>query len=220
MSDTINLQAELRSNVGKGAARSVRRQQLIPGVIYGAGKSPQPLTLKFNELFKLLKAGKFKSTLIELKIEDRIEKVICRDVQKDIVKNLPTHVDFLRLSETSRINLFIPVEFKNQSTSPGIKRGGVLTVVRPEVELIVNASAIPSELEVDLNEFELGDTINISNISLPEGVETAIQGRDFVIANIQSPSGLKSAEDEADEAKETGEDAEENSNEDVEKEAN
>ena len=220
MSDTINLQAELRSNVGKGAARSVRRQKLIPGVIYGAGKSPQPLTLKFNELFKLLKAGKFKSTLIELKIEDRIEKVICRDVQKDIVKNLPTHVDFLRLSETSRINLFIPVEFKNQSTSPGIKRGGVLTVVRPEVELIVNASAIPSELEVDLNEFELGDTINISNISLPEGVETAIQGRDFVIANIQSPSGLKSAEDEADEAKETGEDAEENSNEDVEKETN
>ena len=220
MSDTINLQAELRSNVGKGAARSVRRQQLIPGVIYGAGKSPQPLTVKFNELFKLLKAGKFKSTLIELKIEDRIEKVICRDVQKDIVKNLPTHVDFLRLSETSRINLFIPVEFKNQSTSPGIKRGGVLTVVRPEVELIVNANAIPSELEVDLNDFELGDTINISNISLPKGVETTIQGRDFVIANIQSPSGLKSAEDEADEAKETGEDAEENSNEDVEKETN
>jgi len=220
MSDTINLQAELRSNVGKGAARSVRRQKLIPGVIYGAGKSPQPLTVKFNELFKLLKAGKFKSTLIELKIEDRIEKVICRDVQKDIVKNLPTHVDFLRLSETSRINLFIPVEFKNHSTSPGIKRGGVLTVVRPEVELIVNANAIPSELEVDLNEFELGDTINISNISLPKGVETAIKGRDFVIANIQSPSGLKSAEDEADGAEETGEDAEENSNEDVEKEAN
>ena len=219
MSDTISLQAELRSNVGKGAARSVRRQQLIPGVMYGAGKSPQPLTVKFNELFKLLKAGKFKSTLIELKIEDKIEKVICRDVQKDIVKNLPTHVDFLRLSETSRINLFIPVEFKNHSTSPGIKRGGVLTVVRPEVELIVNANEIPSELEVDLNDFELGDTINISNISLPKGVETAIQGRDFVIANIQSPSGLKSAEDEADGTEETGEDAEENSNEDVEQEA-
>ena len=112
------------------------------------------------------------------------------------LKNLPTHVDFLRLSDTSRINLFIPVEFRNQSTSPGLKKGGVLTVVRQEVELIVKANEIPSELEVDLNNFELGDTINISDIVLPEGAETTIQGRDFVIANIQSPSGLKSAEDE------------------------
>ena len=194
MSDTINLQATIRSDVGKGAARATRNQELVPGVIYGAGKPPQPLAVKFSELLKLLKAGKFKSTLIELKIEDKLEKVICRDVQKDSVRNLPTHVDFLRLSESSRITLYIPVEFKNQATSPGIKRGGVLTVVRPEVELSVNASAIPSELVVDLNNFELGDTINISDIELPSGSETTIQGRDFVIANIQSPSGLKSSE--------------------------
>jgi len=217
MSDMISLEASVRPNVGKGAARAARRQQLVPGIIYGAGASPQALTVKFNELFKLLKAGKFKSTLIELKLGDKSEKVICRDVQKDTLRNLPTHVDFLRLSETSRINLFIPVEFKNQATSPGIKRGGVLTVVRPEVELIVNATEIPSQLEVDLNDFELGDTINISNINLPEGAETTIQGRDFVIANIQSPSGLKSAEDEED-SPET--EAEEGSEVDVETENN
>ena len=145
--------------------------------------------------------------------------MICRDVQKDTLRNLPTHVDFLRLSETSRINLFIPVDFKNQATSPGIKRGGVLTVVRPEVELIVNANEIPSELEVDLNDFELGDTINISNINLPEGAETTIQGRDFVIANIQSQSGLKSAEDEED-TPETEAEAEEGNEVDVETENN
>ena len=196
MSDTINLQATIRSNVGKGAARATRKQELVPGVIYGAGESPQPLAVKFSELLKLLKAGKFKSTLIQLKIDDKLEKVICREVQKDSVRNLPTHVDFLRLSESSRITLYIPVEFKNQATSPGIKRGGVLTIVRPEVELLVNANAIPSELEVDLNNFELGDTINISDIKLPSGSETTIQGRDFVIANIQSPSGLKSSESE------------------------
>ena len=196
MSDTINLQATIRSNVGKGAARATRKQELVPGVIYGAGEPPLPLAVKFSELLKLLKAGKFKSTLIQLKIEDKLEKVICRDVQKDSIKNLPTHVDFLRLSESSRITLYIPVEFKNQATSPGIKRGGVLTVVRPEVELLVNANDIPSELEVDLNNFELGDTINISDINLPSGSETTIQGRDFVIANIQSPSGLKSTESE------------------------
>lgn len=209
MSDIITLEATARPEVGKGAARAARRQQLVPGIIYGSGLSPQALTVKFNELLKLLKAGKFKSTLIELKIKDNIEKVICRDIQKDTVKDLPTHVDFLRLSETSRINLFIPVEFKNQITSPGLKKGGVLTVVRPEVELVVNANDIPSELEVDMNEFELGDTITISNIKLPKDAEPTIKGRDFVIANIQSPSGLKSAgdDDQEDSSTESEDDA-------------
>ena len=211
MSDSINLQATIRPNVGKGAARAIRKQELVPGVIYGAGEPPQPLAVKFSELLKLLKAGKFKSTLIQLKIDDKLEKVICRDVQKDSVRNLPTHVDFLRLSESSRITLYIPVEFKNHATSPGIKRGGVLTVVRPEVELLVNASDIPSELQVDLNNFELGDTINISDIELPSGSETTIQGRDFVIANIQSPSGLKSTENE----EEVGEEVADNNTQDT-----
>ena len=137
------------------------------------------------------------STLINLTVEGKTMQVICRDIQKHIVKDLPTHLDFMRLSKTARIKLFIPVVFNNQDICKGIKRGGVLTVVRPEVELLVNAMEIPSALEVDIKDFEVGDTITISNIVLPSGTETTIKGRDFVVANIQAPSGLKSSENES-----------------------
>ena len=196
MAETIALDATVREGTGKGAARSARRQNLVPGVVYGAKKDPQPINVKLNELLKLLKAGKFKSTLINLSSDGKSEKVICRNVQRNVVNDLPTHIDFMRLSDSSSINLFIPVNFENQATCPGIKRGGVLTVVRPDVELIVPALNIPEELVVDLNNFELGDTIHISAINLPEGTKATITGRDFVIANIQAPSGLKSSDNE------------------------
>jgi large subunit ribosomal protein L25 len=196
MAETIALDATIREGTGKGAARSARRQNLVPGVIYGASKDPQPINVKLNELLKLLKAGKFKSTLITLTSGGKSEKVICRNVQRNVVNDLPTHIDFMRLSDSSSINLFIPVNFENQVTCPGIKRGGVLTVVRPDVELIVPALNIPEQLTVDLNNFELGDTIHISAIKLPEGTKATITGRDFVIANIQAPSGLKSSDNE------------------------
>ena len=196
MADNISLQVEARQETGKGAARALRRNNLVPGVIYGDKKDPQAIKVKFNELLKLLKRGRFMSTLINLDMKEKKEQVICRDVQKDVVKDLPTHIDFMRLSENASINLFIPIRFENQNICPGIKKGGVLTVVRPEVELIVKAKEIPSELVVDLSEFEMGDTITISNIALPKGATTTITGRDFVIANIQAPSGLKSTEDE------------------------
>ncbi len=197
MADNISLNVEVRNEVGKGASRALRRNNLVPGIIYGGDQEPQPIKVKFNELLRLLKKGRFMSTLIDLGIGgNNKEQVICRNVQKNIVKDLPTHVDFMRLSENASINLFIPIKFENQNVCPGIKKGGVLTVVRPEVELIVSAKEIPSELYVDLSEFELGDTINISNIALPEGARPTITGRDFVIANIQAPSGLKSSEEE------------------------
>jgi len=202
MADNISLQVEARQETGKGAARALRRNNLVPGVIYGDKKDPQAIKVKFNELLKLLKRGRFMSTLINLDMKEKKEQVICRGVQKDVVKDLPTHIDFMRLSENASINLFIPIRFENQNICPGIKKGGVLTVVRPEVELIVKAKEIPSELVVDLSEFEMGDTITISNIALPKGATTTITGRDFVIANIQAPSGLKSAEDEAEDVKE------------------
>ena len=202
MAETIALEATVRIGTGKGAARSARRQSLVPGVVYGASINPQPINVKLNELLKLLKAGKFKSTLIELTVNGKIEKVICRDVQRNVVNDLPTHIDFMRLSDSANINLFIPVNFDNQSTCPGIKRGGVLTVVRPDVELIVPALNIPEQLNVDLNNFELGDTIHISDINLPEGTKPTIVGRDFVIANIQAPSGLKSSDNETTEEQE------------------
>ena len=203
MGDNLSLSATVRESVGKGAAREARKNNLVPGIIYGGTEEPVNINVKFNELLKKLNAGKFMSTLINLSIDGKTIQVICRDIQKHIVKDLPTHLDFMRLSKTARIKLFIPVVFNNQDICKGIKRGGVLTVVRPEVELIVNAMEIPSSLEVDIKDFEVGDTITISNIVLPSGTETTIKGRDFVIANIQAPSGLKSSENESSDTEET-----------------
>ena len=216
MAENISLHVEARNKTGKGAARALRKNNQVPGIVYGGGKDPQAIKVKFNELLRLLKKGRFMSTLIDLGLDDKKEQVICRGVQKDVVKDLPTHIDFMRLSENASINLFIPIRFDNQNICPGIKKGGVLTVVRPEVELIVSAKDIPSELVVDLIDFEIGDTINISNIALPKGATTTITGRDFVIANIQAPSGLRSAEDEVEEG--TEEDVTEEGSEETESE--
>ncbi|MEM8571643.1 MAG: 50S ribosomal protein L25/general stress protein Ctc [Pseudomonadota bacterium] len=195
MAETPILEASARDASGKGAARRARLAGLVPGVIYGGGKDPQSIAVKHNELLKQLKAGKFLSTLLNVKVDGQDNRVICRAVQRDVVRDLPTHVDFLRLTEKTRINLHIPVEFINQGAAPGIKRGGVLTVVRQEVELVVTAGSIPDHITVDLTGLQINDTIHISHVTLPEGVRPTID-RDFVIANIQAPSGLKSAENE------------------------
>ena len=209
MADDLSLSATVRESAGKGAAREARRNNLVPGVIYGGSEEPLNINVKFNELLKKLNAGRFMSTLINLTVEGKTVQVICRDIQKHIVKDLPTHLDFMRLSKTARIKLFIPVVFNNQDICRGIKRGGVLTVVRPEIELMVNAMDIPSALEVDIKDFEVGDTITISSIVLPSGTETTIKGRDFVVANIQAPSGLKSSENESSDSDDSSGDASE-----------
>lgn len=196
MAETPVLEAVAREGVGKGAARSARREGFVPGVIYGGGSSPQTINVKFNTLLKQLKAGKFLSTLLNVRVDGQDNVVICRGVQRDVVKDLPVHVDFLRLADNSRINLFIPVEFINREKSPGLKRGGVLTVVRQEVELVVTAGDIPEKLVVDLSGLAVGAHIHISDITLPAGTKPTITDRDFVVANIQAPSGLKSADGE------------------------
>ena len=197
-----DLIAEAREGTGKGAARTARRNGMVPGVVYGGGVDPQPIQIKFNELFKKLKAGRFMSTLFNLKVEGQEDvRVICRSVQRDVVKDLPTHLDLMRLRRTSKVNLFIPVEFVNQDTAPGIKKGGVLTVVRPEVELRVTAGEIPDHITVDLSGLEVGDTVTISSVDLPSGAKPTID-RDFVIANISAPSGLRSSENEEDDGEE------------------
>ena len=200
MAEKIVLDATVRAGSGKGAARAARRENLVPGVIYGGNDEPQTINVKFNELLKLLKAGQFLSTLLMLNVEGKQVRVICRAVQRDVVKDLPTHVDFLRLSEKSRINLFIPVHFINHDDAPGLKRGGNLTVVRPDVELKVTASNIPDELVVDLTGKDIGDVIHISDIELPAGSRPMITDRDFVIANISAPRALVAADSEAEEA--------------------
>ena len=196
MAETPVLEAVARAGVGKGAARSARREGFVPGIIYGGGADPQPINVKFNVLLKQLKAGRFLSTLINVKVDGKDNNVICRGVQRDVVKDLPTHVDFLRLSDRSRIALFIPVEYVNRDQSPGLKRGGVLTEVRPEIELMVTASDIPEKVVIDLAGTDINDTIHISMVSLPAGTTPTITDRDFAIASIQAPSGLRSEEGE------------------------
>ena len=194
-----DLHAEVRTGTGKGAARQARRNGHVPGIVYGGGVDPLPINLKYNYLLKHLKAGRFLSTLFNLKVEGQEDvRVICRGVQRDVVKDLPTHVDLMRLRRTTRIKLFINVEFINHDKAPGLKRGGTLTVVRPEVELEVTAGDIPESITVDLEGRNIGDVIHIQDVTLPEGAKPTVE-RNFVIANVAAPSGLRSADAEAEE---------------------
>jgi len=198
-----DLIATVRTGTGKGAARQARRDGLVPGIVYGGGTDPLPINIPFNVLLKRLRAGRFLSTLLNMKVEGHDDvRVICRTVQRDVVKDLPTHVDFLRLKRTTKINLFIPVEVVGHDDCPGIRKGGVLTMVRPEVELIVTAGDIPDHITISLEGLEIGDTVTISSVDLPEGAKPTID-RDFVIANLSAPSGLaRQTGDDADEAAE------------------
>ncbi|WP_405403595.1 50S ribosomal protein L25/general stress protein Ctc [Paracoccus sp. Ld10] len=193
-----NLVAEARAGSGKGAARQTRRDGKVPGIVYGDGKEPVSIAFDFNKLLTQLRAGRFMSTLWNLQVEGQDDvRVICRGVQRDVVKDLPIHIDFMRLRRTSKVNLFIPVEFVNEDKCPGLKRGGTLVTVRPEVELVVTAGDIPDHLTVDLEGREIGDTIHISDVKLPNGAKATID-RDFVIANLAAPSALRAEDDAAD----------------------
>ncbi|PJI85065.1 LSU ribosomal protein L25P [Yoonia maricola] len=192
-----DLNAKVRAGTGKGAARQARREGDVPGIVYGGGADPQSISIPFNYLLTKLRKGGFMSTLHNLKIEGQEDvRVICRGVQRDVVKDLPTHIDLMRLKRTSRVNIFIPVEFLNADTCPGVKKGGVLTVVRNEVELNVLAGDIPEHIEIDLGDVQIGDTISISDVTLPEGATPAITDRDFVIANVQAPRALLADDEE------------------------
>ncbi|MXX91408.1 MAG: 50S ribosomal protein L25/general stress protein Ctc [Boseongicola sp. SB0677_bin_26] len=197
-----DLHALARTGTGKGAARQARREGLVPGIVYGGGVDPLPVNVPYNMLFKKLKEGRFLSTLFNLKVEGEDDvRVICRSVQRDVVRDLPTHVDFMRLKQSSKINLFIAVDVVGQEDCPGIRQGGLLVMVRPEVELIVTAGEIPESITIDVEGLEIGDTITISSVTLPDGAKPTID-RDFVIANISAPSGLAGAADEEEEGEE------------------
>ena len=192
--EIVDLKAEVRTGTGKGAARQARREGNVPGIIYGDGAEPQPIKMNYNYLLTKLRQGRFLQTLFNLKVEGQPDAhVICRSVQRDVVKDLPTHVDFMRIHDESLIKLFIHVDFANQDACPGLKRGGTLTVVRPEVELEVTAGDIPDHITVDLTGRKIGDVIHIGDVVLPAGAKPTI-ARNFVIANIAAPSGLVSEE--------------------------
>ncbi|HID67917.1 MAG TPA: 50S ribosomal protein L25/general stress protein Ctc [Roseibacterium sp.] len=209
-----DLIAEARTGTGKGAARQARREGNVPGIVYGGGADPLAINIPFNVLLKRLKDGRFLSTLFNMKVEGEEDvRVICRNVQRDVVKDLPTHVDFMRLRRASKVSLFIPVEVIGEEECPALKKGGVLTMVRPEVELRVTAGDIPESIVIDLAGLDIGETVTISSVTLPAGAKATID-RDFVIANLTAPSALLSADDsdddvagDAGEAEESTEDA-------------
>jgi large subunit ribosomal protein L25 len=196
MAGMTELEATARAGTGKGAARAARRNGYVPGVIYGGAEPPQTISVKYNALLKMLKKGRFMSTLHNVKVDGVDNRVVCRAVQKDVVMDTPVHIDFQRLSDTSRIKLYVPVEFENHGASPGLKRGGTLNVARHEVELHVTAGDIPEKITVDLTGTQLNDVIKISAVTLPAGVSPVID-RDFTIASIAVPAGFAETEDEA-----------------------
>ena len=189
MAEVKTLAATVRSGTGKGAARSVRREGRTPGVIYGGGDAPEAISLDYKELNKLIYAGHFLTTIFDIDIGGRKERVIPRDYQLDVVKDTPLHVDFLRLKAGSSLRVNVPVHFINQETSPGIKKGGTLNIVLHTVEMRVPADAIPEAITVDLGAAEINESIHISAVKLPEGCKPMVHGKDvdFTIATIVPP---------------------------------
>ena len=194
MSQALSLKAELRTGAGKGVARAARKQGLVPAVIYGSKKEPTLVTVSENELWKLLKTGFFMNSMVELQVNGSVERTLPRDVQFHPVTDRPLHVDFLRVSADTTVTVAVPVRFEDEALSPGLKRGGVLNIVRHEVELVCPADRIPDELIISLKGLEINESLHLSSLTLAEGVTTLIQDRDATIATVVAPSGLKSEE--------------------------
>jgi len=178
------LKAKARSGVGKGAARALRREGWIPAVIYGDKKDPLPVSISYHDAMNRIYAGGFLSHVITLDVDGAKHRVIPRDYQLDVVKDFAMHVDFLRVGAHTKLNVQVAVHFVNQDQSPGIKRGGVLNIVHHTLELSVPADAIPEHFDVDLTGLEIGDSVHISAIALPEGVKPTTTERDFTVATI------------------------------------
>ncbi len=199
MSETITMKAEPREHAGKGAARAARRGGRTPGVIYGGNHQPEKVLVDAKQLhMQLTKAGFF-NTLVALDLDGASQQVLVRDVQIDPLTDLPLHVDFLRVTAASAVTVDVPVQFVNEEASPGLKRGGVLNVVRHAIEVTCGAGQIPGSFTLDLAGLDIGDSLHISQIEMPAGVTPTIADRDFTIASGAAPSAVKSAAAEVEE---------------------
>ena len=190
MSDQLTLSAEARDRAGKGASRALRREGRVPAVIYGMNEEPTMVHVEEKALNKLLGTGHFMNSVVMV----NGVRTLPKDVAFHPVTDRPLHVDFLRVSEHASVHVNVPVRFENEEASPGLKRGGILNIVRHDVELVVDAAEIPDDVVVDLTGFDVGDSIHISAVALPKGAKSAIEDRDFTIATIVAPSALKSSE--------------------------
>jgi large subunit ribosomal protein L25 len=196
MSEQLTLPAEARERAGKGASRELRREGRVPAVIYGDKQEPLSVHVEAKLLGRLLANGHFMNTVVMVEVDGKQNRTLPKDVQFHPVTSRPIHVDFLRIGKHAQVNVNVPVRFVDEEDSPGLKRGGVLNVVRHDLELVCDAAAIPDEITISLNGLEIGDSIHISNVSLPEGARSAIDDRDFTVATLVAPSAMKAAEDE------------------------
>ena len=194
MSDQLTLSAETRDRAGKGASRELRRQNRIPAVIYGNKQEPETIHVEEKALIKLLMTGHFMNSVVELDLGGKKQITLPKDVAFHPVTDRPLHVDFLRIVKGAKVEVNVPVIFINEELSPGLKRGGVLNIVRHELELICDNDKLPDDIQIDVSGFDVGDSIHISNVTLPKGTESKITDRDFTIATIVAPSALKSTE--------------------------
>ncbi len=187
MAGTKTLAATARAGTGKGAARSVRREGRIPGVIYGGGDAAEPIALDYRELNKLIYAGHFLTTLFEIDVDGAKQRVIPRDYQLDPIKDQPLHVDFLRLKPGASLKVEVPVHFINQDICPGVKRGGSVNVVRHSIELRVPADNIPEAVTADLAALDINASLHLIELALPAGCKPTQSERDFTIVTITPP---------------------------------
>jgi large subunit ribosomal protein L25 len=195
MSDTLTLSAETRERAGKGASRAIRREGRVPAVIYGQKQDALPIHVESKALVKAMSTGHFMNSVVMIETGNgQTIRTLPKDVQFHPVTDRPLHVDFLRISEHTKVHVNVPVHFSDEELSPGIKRGGVLNIVVHDLELVVDAAEIPSEIVISLKGLEVGDSIHISNVSLPRGAEPADTEHDFTLATIVAPSALKSSE--------------------------
>ena len=205
MSDALTLPAEARERAGKGASRHLRRTGRVPAAIYGGKEEPQMIHVEAKELVRLLGTGHFMNSIVNLDLGGKSVRTLPKDVALNPVNDRPVHVDFLRLAKNAKVEVQVPVVFINEDAAPGLKKGGVLNVVRHELELVCESEKIPSEIEIDVTGREVGDSIHISDVTLPEGSESAITDRDFTIATLVAPSALKKAEGDTSQADAAGE---------------
>ena len=194
MSDQLTLTAETRERAGKGASRDLRRNGRVPAVVYGGNEEPLMIHVEEKLLMKQLMTGHFMNSVVMIDVDGKQIRTLPKDVAFHPVKDRPIHADFLRISKDAKVHVDVPVVFANEDASPGLKRGGVLNVVRHELELICDADKIPDGITIDVTGFDVGDSIHISHVALPKGAESAITDRDFTIATIVAPSALKSSD--------------------------
>ncbi|NBW74912.1 MAG: 50S ribosomal protein L25/general stress protein Ctc [Sphingomonadaceae bacterium] len=194
MSDTLHLPAETRERAGKGASRALRREGRVPAVVYGGNEEPLAIHVEEKLLRKQLGTGHFLNSIVEIEIGGKTVRTLPKDVAFHPVNDRPLHADFLRLSKDATVHVNVPVIFANEEASPGLKRGAVLNIVRHELELVCPADKIPDDISIDVTGLDIGASIHISHVKLPAGVKSAITDRDFTIATIVAPSGLRSEE--------------------------